>query len=153
MEAYKELIAKEDVSLDALKAAGSTFAEQMSDKAVRIMVAAEGAIVVLLAACDKFAAAQQEPQLAEAIRVMNSCLQGQPDLLGRVQTSCLDVASGETASPTPEIMKIMAHLKAYPDSAPIQAGVPPSPSLPLFLFFSILVSSPPPNTCLFSDNE
>jgi len=123
LEAYKELVALEDVSLDALQAIGSDFAEHMSDKAVRIMVAAEGAIVVLLAACDKFAGAQQEPQLAEAIRVMNACLQGQPDLLGRVQTSCLDVASGLTATPTPEIMKIMAHLKAYPDSSAIQAAV------------------------------
>lgn len=117
------LITQDDVSLDALKAAGSAFADHMADKAVRIMVAAEGAIVVLLAACDKFAGAQQEPQLAEAIRVMNACLQGQPDLLGRVQTSCLDVASGETATPTPEIMKVIAHLKSYPDSAPIQAGI------------------------------
>jgi hypothetical protein len=56
-----------------------------------------------------------------AVEAMNALVQGQPDLIGRVQSTCLQAASGETAEPTPEILRIIALLQANERSPAVVA--------------------------------
>ena len=46
-----------------------------------------------------------------ALSALSSLVHEQPDILGKVQQTCLEVTSGETATPTPEISRILALIK------------------------------------------
>ena len=128
LDEYKALIALEEVTTEALETSVNALITQLKDKPVRVLLGNSGAVVVMMAAVDKFEpqAKASEPgseaNFLLAMKAMNGLVHEQPDLLGKVQDACLAqaAASGETAVPTAEILRVVKWITNHPTDAAIQ---------------------------------
>jgi len=128
LEEYKQLITQDDVATEALDKIVANIVTLLKEKSVRVLLGTSGAVVVFLAACDKFEAQVKdgepgtEANYLLALKALNALVYEQPDLLGSVQAACLAqaAASGETALPTPEILRVIAYITNHKTSAAVQ---------------------------------
>eukprot|EP00039_Didymoeca_costata_P026525 m.16065 g.16065 ORF g.16065 m.16065 type:complete len:492 (+) comp5578_c0_seq1:93-1568(+) len=123
LEEYKCIIVEDNVDLNKLKEIVTGLETQLKEKAIRLLLANAGAIVPMLSACSKFQEDEKERgAFLLSLRALSALVKEQPDLLGRVQLSCLEEAGGETAKPTPEIETVCGFLAKFPNDAEIQTA-------------------------------
>jgi len=125
IEQFKTLVASETIDDDAMDAVATELVTLLKEKPVRLLVGESGFVAVLIAACERFGShamsGGSDSSLLSAVKVFVALVHGQPDLLGRVQSSCLEVAGGETAVPTPEILAVCNLITSHADRPAVQA--------------------------------
>jgi len=108
---YTEMIAKDSVDPESVQTLMDAMIAHFKDKAVRHLVSSNGGVAVLLAGCEKFVSSEKSTtEMIAAFNGLAALVYEHPDILGKVQQTCLEVASGETATPTPEITRIIVLL-------------------------------------------
>lgn len=123
LDEYMKLLTNDSAETNVVIETCTELVTLMKDKAVRSLVAKNGGLAIVLAGCEKFVVPEEnfDDLKIHSLNVLTSLVFEHPDTLGMVQQSCLEAASGETATPTPEIKRILALLEKTIDTTDAHA--------------------------------